>query len=75
MRLDCWLHYPRNLVEWVGIEPTCLAATGLQPAALPLEHPLHYFLKPQRLFFSELILLPSKTVESNIVKFLKCTLR
>ena len=33
-------HYPQKLVEWVGIEPTCLAATGLQPAALPLEHPL-----------------------------------
>lgn len=26
------------MVEKVGIEPTCPKATGLQPAALPLEH-------------------------------------
>lgn len=29
------------MVEKVGIEPTCPKATGLQPAALPLEHLLH----------------------------------
>ena len=27
-----------KMVKKVGIEPTCPKATGLQPAALPLEH-------------------------------------
>ena len=34
-------HYPQNLVEWVGIEPTCREATGLQPARTPLFRSLH----------------------------------
>lgn len=50
------------MVEKVGIEPTCPKATGLQPAALPLEHLLHLLCgKGDSRFELELELVESKS--------------